>query len=915
MYLKRFRIIVLIIFIVSLFLGSSVFCVQNNKPLKLVTESVYADDDSMYFIEQSENNCNIYYMDSDGKISGKICVDKISDNYYHELKSLKYINGKVYVLCYINNVIDAADSKAELYECNFEKETFDKIAEFDKFSMADYYIQDDLIYIDYLNADFCVISEIIDAEGTVLKQDILYDYYEADDILSVYKIIRDKYENVYALTMDYKLYKISGYNEYQKIYPVSEDCGNAAEISYDGADKVYFIDDINNKLMYYDIENDICDEFSEEFSEFELSDIRNFSFSESGYYSFSKDNHNNGYYVGRYNNNGFEFYDKITEETSIFKSVLIVMLYSAIAFVGLSLLSFAVYIFIAKYVSFVLKMMILFVTAFTALLLVISGFISGILNSVFENSVKDKLISMCENTVSSFYELSDEEFTEILQTNSFSEIFLNYSLSEMSDVQLAVYNNIAMFTGRGYFENAINISDGSSMDMNDIYYDASNAFYMPDENGNIKLIYNSLWFEGITVPFLKDYSVQKCIEEVMETGKEIVTPDLFFMQECISAYVPVFNSDNEIAGVLEVTLENNKEVSYRVSKITASFVFKILIIMLIIMVVLFFGLFIFLKPLKELKSGANELMHGHMGVQINLHGNNELTKLSQIFNEMSSRLSENINSMQIMSRHYEYYVPRELLKFMGKNDISEVMIGDSKKVQLAVLYINLHISDCDIESHQFVLVLNKFLGMINETAKKYGGIIEYYNRNEIKILYNKKYFNAVRTAVALNELINSSGNRISKYNVFAEFFITYENCEFKAVGNNDRIAIVSSENDILKNEIKKINKNCNIIVTDNIVKQSDDFFRIFDTRFIGICETEKLSFKLYEVFSGDSLYNKNMKRINKETFEKAVKLYIIKEYREARNIFINILENYPEDSLAENYIRLCDMKFKRNENI
>jgi hypothetical protein len=137
--------------------------------------------------------------------------------------------------------------------------------------------------------------------------------------------------------------------------------------------------------------------------------------------------------------------------------------------------------------------------------------------------------------------------------------------------------------------------------------------------------------------------------------------------------------------------------------------------------------------------------------------------------------------------------------------------------------------------------------------------------------------------------------------------ISFEDLNFTIIGNQDRMNFVTNSKYTLNmDELKSMYGSCSVVVTDKYIQKVPDFFEIFDSRFIGLSYIDGQPVKLFEVFNGNDLYNKNMKRIHKDNFETAVRLYLTKDFRTARNMFVDIFENYPKDVLSKNYIRLCD---------
>jgi hypothetical protein len=239
--------------------------------------------------------------------------------------------------------------------------------------------------------------------------------------------------------------------------------------------------------------------------------------------------------------------------------------------------------------------------------------------------------------------------------------------------------------------------------------------------------------------------------------------------------------------------------------------------------------------------------------------------------------------------------------------MSAISVGDTVELPVAVLQIRISMESVDVENRAFITTLNRFLENIVTLSTNHGGFIEHFDRHTIKVLYYKNYADAIRTAVSINEWVNTLRLTNSSFVPLVNVSISFENVNFTIIGNDEKMNFVTySKSTLNTDELKTMYGSCSVVVTDEYVQKVPDFFEIFNSRFIGLSYIGGQPVKLFEVFNGNDLYNKNMKRIHKDNFEKAVKLYLTKDFRTARNTFVDIFENYPKDLLCKNYIRLCD---------
>ena len=862
LYLKRFSIIVLVIFIISVISGTALSVSKAEIPLELVTETIYADDGSVYLLEQSGNNCNIFHTDKKGNIIESILNEKISGNNYYRLFNMKYFKGSLYVILYRNNVVDTTDYNNSIYKCDFKRKKLEKILDLDEIQILDYTADDDWIYMLYIDENYSVQKKALNQKFSESSESVVYD----ENYVVCTKILSDIYGNTYVLTTDFQFMGFTSDNQQYNIYPD----GKVSEISYDGDNRIYFTNCSDETIMYYDISTQSCNTVD---IDYRISDLKGFCFTDDGKFSCSADNMKGGYSLAVYDGNSIITTDRIYSGYTVLKAVV----FTILIFIVLSLCAVLVYVFIFRYIPLVIRMITVFAVVSCISAAVIFTGMKSCLDSSFNDFLDDKLIYMSENRVKQLYGYSQDDIKQLLETDL---TMIDYN--EMNDIQQTVYNVISYFENKTIVE--VDDTLGFEDDIN-INYSYFYSIYAENENNDIVTIFNSDYNCNILTRYLKNSYVENTVRNVFETGNNNIVTDLYLMQECTSAYVPVYSADGNISAVAEISMINNKESLSRVNEIINSNIYMIVLVMIIMIVLIAVFLVIFLKPLKELKNKASELMQGNMGVKVKIHGNNEISKLSEQFNRISSELADNISDMKLLAKYYEYYVPEKLFRLLKKNNISDISNGDEEIVSLAVLRINVHTENNEPET------INRITAEISDISEEYGGIIEHYGRHEIKILFTEKYHNAVRTAMAVSELDDIS----------ARSYVSFEKCRVKVLGSEKRFSIASDSRNY-----GHFIKGCNIIVTDSIINKCDDFFRTFNTRFIGI----ENHIKLFEVFSGGS-----MKRIYKDKFETAVKLFMMKKYRDARNIFIEIFENYPKDSLAGNYIYLCDDMLKGESDI
>ena len=64
--------------------------------------------------------------------------------------------------------------------------------------------------------------------------------------------------------------------------------------------------------------------------------------------------------------------------------------------------------------------------------------------------------------------------------------------------------------------------------------------------------------------------------------------------------------------------------------------------------------------------------------------------------------------------------------------------------------------------------------------------------------------------------------------------------------------------------------------------------------------------RIFDIFDGDTTDIRNRKRKTRMLFEKGVRLFMAREFAEARSYFIEVLKADRDDKAAREYVFLCD---------
>ncbi len=131
------------------------------------------------------------------------------------------------------------------------------------------------------------------------------------------------------------------------------------------------------------------------------------------------------------------------------------------------------------------------------------------------------------------------------------------------------------------------------------------------------------------------------------------------------------------------------------------------------------------------------------------------------------------------------------------------------------------------------------------------------------------------------------------------------------IGHESRMSTVTvSPYNALSRQLQKIapEYGCKLLMTNKVSQLIADFDARYHTRSIGYIylSAEDSMEKLIEVYDGDDSEQYELKEKTILLFEQGVKYYVLKEYKKARNCFVEVLNINREDKAAQKYFYLCD---------
>ncbi|MFR5602496.1 MAG: HAMP domain-containing protein [Lachnospiraceae bacterium] len=416
------------------------------------------------------------------------------------------------------------------------------------------------------------------------------------------------------------------------------------------------------------------------------------------------------------------------------------------------------------------------------------------------------------------------------------------------------------------------------------------------------------------------------IANALESGKtneEFEVTEITRFGYNASIYAPILNSSGEAVGVVgvDVAMDDIKTTVDGAVKSLLTAMISIITLCFLALLLVVQGSFI--RPIRVLKSCVEEMADGKLGVQAPVKGNNEISEISRIFNQMSFNIGIHMKEITDLNDGYHKFVPVEVFKILQKTDIGQIRLGDYKETDLSVLCMQVN----DFESITRTMETKKLFAFINriyqETVpaiQKRGGVIGEYYQGGFTAFYQTSCQDVLDSAIIVCQHLNelSKAGETGEAEAQIAFGISHGPVMLGIVGNDDRLATSMLSGQITMAEhLRSVGEKyrSRILITGTAAEHIPDFETQYKSRLVGIMNLKLSGRKerIYDVYNGDPDSDRELKDLTKEKFEEGVKNFLAGEFYQARLCFIEVLKLYRYDYAAREYLYLCNQYYQMED--
>jgi class 3 adenylate cyclase/HAMP domain-containing protein len=318
------------------------------------------------------------------------------------------------------------------------------------------------------------------------------------------------------------------------------------------------------------------------------------------------------------------------------------------------------------------------------------------------------------------------------------------------------------------------------------------------------------------------------------------------------------------------------------------------------------------EPLIRLNFAAKDIAKGEWDKAVEIDRTDEVGQLAKSFNDMAGQLKESFEILESHKNSFARFFPLEYLKFLQKQYVTHVHLGDHVSQEMAVMFSDIRsfttMSESMTPQDTFTFV-NAYLQRVGPEIRKHNGITVKYLGDGLMAIFPNGADDAVQAGIAkLKKLREYNQQRQTKGYpwIYIGIGIHVGHLMVGMVGEENRMqgdALSDSVN--LTARLEGLTKfyGVSMLISEQVLERLSDPSQ-YEIRFLDRAivkgKTEPIS--IYEVMDGEPEEVKAMKFQTQSDFEQGLEHYRQREFAEAKRYFEQVLAVNLGDKAAKLYL-------------
>lgn len=291
-------------------------------------------------------------------------------------------------------------------------------------------------------------------------------------------------------------------------------------------------------------------------------------------------------------------------------------------------------------------------------------------------------------------------------------------------------------------------------------------------------------------------------------------------------------------------------------------------------------------------------------------GIGELMRLQYTLSEMSRKNQKDLQKILKVKEAYASYMPPQMLELFGKQDVSELQVGDTAKVRQTVLVLrsyNFLEMENNKQNDETFAFVDRIFKTVSQQAEQNGGFVsEFYRVNAMSLFPMEMEENTLLCGGELLQTVRDNTEGVGFGACIMQASLT-----IGVVGNRQHREFLSVSPD-LENalELSRLSYQyqSGVLMLATMLQVLDPHTVQNHLRFIGCMDWSKpkISPRIYEDIRCLDAEQISLRMQTKALFEQAVHCMLKDDYGTAKDYLIQVLKKNAHDRIAYHYFSICN---------
>jgi class 3 adenylate cyclase len=383
----------------------------------------------------------------------------------------------------------------------------------------------------------------------------------------------------------------------------------------------------------------------------------------------------------------------------------------------------------------------------------------------------------------------------------------------------------------------------------------------------------------------------------------------------LSGYSPIFDEDGTtLLCLIGVDLFDTNARAILRGTTTLCFVVSGAALLLAVASSVFFG-YLFTRGIIQLDRVVRSFGERNLEVRAEVRSRDEVGRLGMSFNQMADLIQRSSRELESLLTAYGRFVPHDFLRFLQKESILEVRLGDQIEREMTILFCDIRaftqLSEAMSPQENFNF-LNAYLGRVGPEIRSNGGFIDKYIGDAIMALFPERPDDAVRAAIAIRSKVQEYNRhrRSTGYDpVKIGIALNTGRLMLGTIGEQQRMdGSVISDAVNLCARLESLSKvyGQTILITGHTLSKLENR-RDYHLRFVDrvVVRGRKVSVPIYEVFDADPPEIVEAKVKAKNEWTKALDNYYAGRFKTTYAVLKKLKDVIPGDPVINLYLKRC----------